>query len=353
MLKADFKKHTFRFIRPGGTSRGILTQKESWYIRIWDTRQPSVLGIGEASIIKGLSYDDRPDFEEKVANVCENINEFSSDYHHLLRDWPAIRFALEVALLDLQNAGRKELFPSAFVRGEAGIRINGLIWMGTPDFMLEQIEKKLEQGFSCVKLKIGAIDFDKEMELLKYIRKRFSKDTIELRVDANGAFTPADAMRKLDVLSTLAIHSIEQPIRAGQWEEMRHLCQKTPLPIALDEELIGVSDQKEKQKLLETIQPQYIILKPSLVGGCKAAEEWIAIAEQNNTGWWITSALEGNIGLNALAQWTFSLSNFMPQGLGTGQLYHNNINSPLEIRGEHLYHNAVGSWQDPFETDLG
>jgi len=209
----------------------------------------------------------------------------------------------------------------------------------------QQIEDKLEQGFDCVKMKIGAIDFETEIELLKGIRKRFSKETIELRVDANGAFQAGEeALQKLNTLALLDLHSIEQPIRQGQLEEMQKLCYKTPLPIALDEELIGVFEKPMKEEIINFIRPQYIILKPSLVGGFRGSQEWINAAERNDIPWWITSALESNIGLNAIAQWTFSLNSSMHQGLGTGSLYTNNFPAPLFVEKGALHYDAEGDW---------
>ena len=253
-----------------------------------------------------------------------------------LEEWSSIRFGVEMALQDLAMGGRQLYFPSAFTEGRLAIEINGLIWMGDKSTMLQRIQQKLEAGFHCIKLKIGAIDFEAELSLLQYIRERFSCEKVELRVDANGAFAPEEAMSKLEALAAFGLHSIEQPIRQGQWEEMAHLCRETPIPIALDEELIGVYGRKKKLELLEIVQPQYIILKPALCGGFSGAREWIELAEKRGIGWWVTSALESNIGLNALAQWVATLGNPMPQGLGTGQLYTNNLWSPLRQEGECL-----------------
>ncbi|MBI9061984.1 MAG: o-succinylbenzoate synthase [Marinilabiliaceae bacterium] len=346
MLKADFKKHIFQFKQPGGTSRGVLHVKSSWYIRVWDENDPACCGIGECSVLPGLSPDDRPDIETKLKEVCRDIENYAGNASGLLADWPAIRFALECALLDLHNGGKKIVFPSAFTKGADSIAINGLIWMGEPEFMLKQIETKLANGFSCLKMKIGAIDFDQELQILSGIRKRFSSDELALRVDANGAFQPASCLEKLERLAKYQIHSIEQPIMAGQWEAMATLCERTPLPIALDEELIGIVDRAEKEKMLKLIQPQYIIIKPSLTGGFQSSDEWIELAGRNNVGWWITSALEGNVGLNAIAQWTFLKNNPLPQGLGTGQVFTNNIDSPLWLEGERLKYNPAVEWAD-------
>jgi o-succinylbenzoate synthase len=326
-MQARYHKRTFHFKRPSGTSRGVLTEKHAWFIEIWDESNPDVVGIGECSIIPRLSPDfvDFDQYEAKVAETC-------SDLDLDLTDWPSIKFGVETALLDLQNGGKGVIFQNDFTKGKRSIPINGLIWMGNSNFMQEQIEEKLEEGFKTIKLKIGAIDFDSEIELLRSIRNRYSKEEITLRVDANGAFSPDEALGKLKRLSELAIHSIEQPIKQGQFEEMKQLCAETPLDIALDEELIGVNRTEDKIKLLDTIQPQYIILKPSLHGGIEGTKEWISLAEERHIPWWITSALESNIGLNAICQLTAEYSDLLPQGLGTGSLYTDNIPSHLQVR---------------------
>jgi o-succinylbenzoate synthase len=339
MLKAEFKKHTLIFKRPAGTSRGVLNTKDSWYLFVWDTNNSFVRGIGECSIIPNLSIDDRPDYEDMLEKLCSDINNYESYLNELKNGWPSILFGLETALADLKTGGKKIFYDSDFTKGKDSIYINGLIWMGDEAFMEEQVNEKIST-FDCLKMKIGAINFDKELDILKSIRsKDFNKP--ELRVDANGAFSFDEAKEKLQILSQYNIHSIEQPIKQGNWKDMSELCQITPVPIALDEELIGVNDPKKKELLLDTIKPQYIILKPSLLGGISMCEEWIRLAEERNIGWWITSALEGNIGLNYIAQWTYSLGVSMPQGLGTGSLYTNNIDSPLEVeKGRLWYRNA-------------
>lgn len=342
MLKARWFKHTLHFKNPVGTSRGVLHDKDSWFIILEDLTKPGIRGLGECGLLKGLSYDDRSGYEHKVNELCENINE--PGLQEALSDWPSIKFGLEMALRDLQVPESMILYPSPFTRGEKAMNINGLIWMGEKDFMFRQIEQKLQQGFNCIKMKIGAIDWEEELTLLKYIRKKFPPDRLELRVDANGAYTVKDAPKKLEELAQLKIHSIEQPIKAGQWEAMTELCRHSPIPIALDEELIGITECQEKNELMETICPQYIILKPSLVGGFAESEEWIDIAEKYDTGWWITSALESNVGLNAIAQWTFTFGNTIPQGLGTGRLYTNNITSPLEIANGQIHYNPGKKW---------
>ena len=340
-MKATYKKYTLNFKVPSGTSRGVMTQKETWFIIIKSERG---FGIGECGILRGLSVDDRPDFQEKLQWTCANIHLDKEELLNQLKEFPSIQFGLEQALLSLQSTDPFELFASDFTQKESPIPINGLIWMGDTDYMLKQLEQKLKDGFGCIKMKIGAIDFEKEISILKSIRERFSPEDIELRVDANGAFEPKEAQEKLERLAQFKIHSIEQPIKAGQWEEMANLCESTPLPIALDEELIGVFDVTEKKKLLQTIQPQYIILKPSLVGGIGGSKEWITLAENDNIDWWITSALESNIGLNAIAQFTYSLNTKMPQGLGTGSLFTNNIDSPLKVFEGKLFYRRTRTW---------
>ena len=341
MIKANYKKYILNFKNPSGTSRGILRTKETWFIILEENGKT---GIGETGLFRGLSIDDVSNYEEKLIWVCKNINLGLDKLLSEVIDFPSIQFGLEQAFLSLKSEDKFQLFPSQFTGGEKSIPINGLVWMGEKEFMKNQIKEKLKTGFSCIKMKIGAIDFDTEIELLKSIRKEFSSKEIELRVDANGAFNPKKALEKLQILSELEIHSIEQPIKQGQVNEMAQLCAKTPLPIALDEELIGVFSLEEKQQLLETIQPQYIILKPSLIGGFAGSKEWINLAEHNNCGWWITSALESNIGLNAIAQFTDTLQSNLPQGLGTGGLFTNNFESPLEVINGTLQYNPNKIW---------
>ena len=344
MLKARFKKHVFNFKTPGGTSRGVLKTKDSWHILIWDTDRPEITGVGECSIIPKLSIDDRPDLEEKIAEVCETIHLPGRSQSADLDAFPSIRFGLEVALEDLESKGSKVLFGSSFTSNEAGIPINGLVWMGNYSFMRDQIVEKVEAGFTCIKLKIGSILFEDELSLLRMIRRDFGEKDLVIRVDANGAFHAERAPEVLKRLSEYRLHSIEQPIKQGQWEAMARLCENPLIPIALDEELIGVTDKSEKAAMIKTIQPQYLILKPGLLGGFEASKEFIELADAAGVNWWVTSALEGNIGLNAIAQWTATLNHTMPQGLGTGQLFSNNIPSPLTIREGHLYYDTGKDW---------
>lgn len=340
-MQAHFKKYILNFKQPGGTSRGVLYTKETYFLILEDYGKTAV---GECSLFKGLSADDRPDYEEKLKWVCTNIQLGKEKILEEVFDLPSIQFGVEQAFLSLDSSNMFELFQSDFTKGKDSIPINGLIWMGSKDFMKQQIKEKLIAGFNTLKLKIGAIDFDSEVELLRSIRKEYSSSEIELRVDANGAFTPDNAIEKLKVLSDLELHSIEQPIKQGQWEEMAELCSKTPLPIALDEELIGIFSLKEKEKVIGIIKPQYIILKPSLIGGFSGSKEWIDIAEGHNVMWWITSALESNIGLNAIAQYTYSLNVTIPQGLGTGGLFTNNFDSPLYVKNGQLYYGPQLLW---------
>ncbi len=330
-----------QFKNPSGTSRGILRTKETWFIILEENGKT---GIGETGLFRGLSIDDIPNYEEKLSWACENIKLGLTDLLAVFIEFPSIQFGLEQAFLSLQCENKFQLFPSEFSRGKESITINGLVWMGDQQFMKSQIQEKINSGFSCIKMKIGAIDFDAEVALLKSIRKEFSSNEIELRVDANGAFKPENALEKLKTLSELDLHSIEQPIKQGQLQEMALLCEKTPLPIALDEELIGVFSNQEKQEVIKMVKPQFIILKPSLVGGFGGTTEWVDIAKKNNIDWWITSALESNIGLNAIAQFTHTLKNKLPQGLGTGGLFTNNFESPLEVENGTLHYNNSKKW---------
>ncbi|CDF78924.1 O-succinylbenzoate synthase [Formosa agariphila KMM 3901] len=341
MISATYHKYILNFKNPSGTSRGVLTTKETWFIHIENQGRK---GVGECGVFRGLSADDRPDFEEKLKWTCNNIHLGLEALLIALIEFPSIQFGLEMAFKSLVGETAFTLFPSKFTSGEDAIPINGLIWMGSADFMKAQIKDKLEADFNCIKMKIGAIDFQTEVDLLKSIRKEFSASEIELRVDANGAFQPTEALEKLKILSDFNLHSIEQPIKAGQIEAMSSLCEHTPLPIALDEELIGVFNQERKVKLLNLINPQYIILKPSLVGGFQGSDSWISLAEKKAIGWWITSALESNIGLNAIAQYTYTLQSNLPQGLGTGGLFTNNFDSPLEVKAGKLQYVKDKNW---------
>lgn len=341
-MTASYYKYLLDFKRPSGTSRGVMTEKETWFILL---EKDGKRGIGECGILRGLSIDDRPDYEEKLQWICENIYLGKEVLWNALHGFPSLQFGMETAFQSLESEDPFLLFPSAFTQGEKIIPINGLVWMGQPDYMKEQIEEKLATGYNCIKLKIGAIDFDAELSLLHFIRKNFTPEQIEIRVDANGAFKPEDALDKLNRLAEFKIHSIEQPIAKDQRIEMSLLCKHTPIAIALDEELIGVFGIDNKKRVLEEICPQYIILKPSLIGGFKGTKEWIDLAEKQNIGWWITSALESNIGLNAIAQWTFLQNSLMPQGLGTGGLYTNNFVAPLVVQNGALKYDTTLHWE--------
>lgn len=340
-MTATFQQYTLNFKQASGTSRGILKTKATWFIFL---KKDDKLGIGECGLFRGLSCDDRPDYEEKMQWTCNNIHLGLETLLEELTEFPSIQFGLEQAFKSLESSSAFELFPSEFTRGNDSISINGLIWMGTEAFMKAQIKDKIEAGFNCIKMKIGAIDFNTELALLKSIRQEFSSKDIELRVDANGAFSPSEALEKLKRLSDFDLHSIEQPIKQGQFDAMASLCEQTPLAIALDEELIDVHHVTKREELLQTINPQYIILKPSLVGGWNGSQQWIDIAEHNKIGWWITSALESNVGLNAISQWTYTLKSLLPQGLGTGRLFTNNFESPLLVENGTLRYQKHTNW---------
>lgn len=371
MYKIEISERTLHFKQPAGTSRGVYTTRHSYYLTLTSDELPGVEGVGECATLPDLSCDAKPEYEMTLRQVCQMVEQMGRIPYDMIRAYPSITFGLETAFASFFDAAKKfleivpaegasssemlkqkgvsvpagmenltELFDSPFGRGEEGITINGLVWMGTYEEMLARLEEKLQAGFHCVKLKIGAIDFFKELDLIKRIRDVYTKEQVELRVDANGGFLPENAMSQLETLAKYDIHSIEQPIKQHQWPKMAQLCRETPLPIALDEELIGVNVRSMKQALLDTVRPQYIILKPSLHGGIYGCNEWIELANQRGIGSWITSALESNIGLNAIAHYAAKVygSNVkMPQGLGTGQLFTDNIPMPLEIRGDKLF----------------
>lgn len=343
-MEYRIEKRTLHFKQPAGTSRGVYTTRKIWLVHLSDGE---LEGIGECAPLPDLSCDAMSDeaYEAKLNHFCQDLCQTGAIDEDAMRDYPSMLFGLETALLDLQNkllipnSKFSILFDTPFSRGEEGIPINGLVWMGNHEEMLQRLEEKLEKGFRCVKLKIGAIDFDQELDLIKRIRDRFSFHEVELRLDANGAFEYEEALYKLELLSQYNIHSIEQPIKQGQWAYMAELCRESPLPIALDEELIGVNDPEMKHHMLNIIKPRYIILKPSLHGGMLGCREWIQAANDLGIGSWITSALESNIGLNAIAQFASDVYGphiTMPQGLGTGQLFTDNIPMPLSIKGDEI-----------------
>jgi o-succinylbenzoate synthase len=354
-VRTDCLPYDLNFKFDAGTSRGVLKKKTSYLIRVQSAEFPGLSGYGEAGPLPKLSIEDGEDLEAVIASygnvlagaklpleeiaLLEKLQVLISDDH------PSVRFAFETALLDLMNGGKRQIFREMPLAKLGRQKINGLIWMGEPDFMLQQIEQKLNEGYDCIKMKIGAIDFEQECRLLAHIRSHYSANEISLRVDANGAFAPGEALEKLDKLSKFDVHSIEQPIRQGNWEEMARICAYSPVPVALDEELIGVYGQN-RVELLETVRPPFIILKPTLVGGIQNTMEWIELAKKFGIGWWMTSALESNIGLNAIFQFTSLYQPDLPQGLGTGQLYTNNINSPLTISQGDLFYDQQGEWGD-------
>lgn len=346
-LEATYVKKSFTFTFDARTSRGKMKEKVSWFIKVWDVENPSIVGFGECGPLPGLSIDDRPDFEKTLSDVVKNLREVETTTPFEIATriapvgFPSIRFAVETALLDLMNGGSRVLYPDcSFIRGEP-VPINGLVWMGEFDFMLRQVHKKVGEGFTCIKIKVGGLDFNEECRLLETIRQYYPSDQITLRLDANGAFSANEAMRKLERLSAFDIHSIEQPIRQGQIQ-LKDICKQSPIAIALDEELIG--RELDKLSLLEEIRPSYIILKPTLHGGLHHCAEWIQIAESIKIGWWITSALESNVGLNAICQFTSNYASSLPQGLGTGSLYLNNFESPLDARDGNINYRKGVQW---------
>ena len=340
MIKISIEERTLHFKQPAGTSRGVYTERKIWLVTMTDGERQ---GVGECAPLPDLSCDALPNYGDVLRDFCDEVERTGQLDTEALRDYPSMLFGLETAMTALHApcaTSHPLLFDTAFSRGEVGIPINGLVWMGTYEEMLQRMEQKLAQGFRCVKLKIGAIDFERELDLVKRIRDRFSHREVELRLDANGGFKPEEALYKLELLSQYAIHSIEQPVKPRQWALMAELCRDAPLPIALDEELIGVNDYEQKRQMLRIIKPAYIVLKPSLHGGMAGCREWIEIANEEGIGSWITSALESNIGLNAIAQFCSEVYGdhiTMPQGLGTGQLFVDNIDMPLQIRGNELW----------------
>ena len=348
-LRASFFKKVFTFNFKARTSRGLMKDKTSWFIRI-DGDSPNVFGLGECGPLPGLSTDHGPDFEEKLLSIIERINastfELPADdkIKQLVPvEFPSILFGVETALLDLQNGGKRIIYSNSFIQGKP-ISINGLIWMGDMDFMMDQINKKIAQGFTCLKLKVGGLDFDRECDILNYIRKRYFRQDIVIRLDANGALKIDEVLYKLGEMARFKIHSIEQPIKPGL-EEMEELCRKSPIPVAFDEELIGVTSGEQRTQLLEKLKPSFLVLKPTLHGGLKSCEEWISLAGSLGIGWWITSALESNIGLNAICQFAANYQTELPQGLGTGTIYDKNFESPLTVKDGYIFHDQNLDWE--------
>ncbi len=342
MRKITITSKLLHFLQPAGTSRGVYNTRLSFYLKLTSDEQPDVVGVGECATLPDLSCDAMPpnEYERKLRTFCDEYEHTGVIDYEAMRAYPSMLFGLETAVAQFNAKGSLNFFDTPFGRGEEGIPINGLVWMGTFEEMFERLEAKLKAGFRCIKIKIGAIDFDRELQLIRHIRSTFSRNNVELRVDANGGFTPEEALSRMEALVQYDIHSIEQPIKQHQWTEMARLCAATPLPIGLDEELIGVNERQKKIELLDTIRPQYIVLKPSLHGGMAGTEEWIQLARERNIGSWITSALESNVGLNAIAQLTASIygTNIRhAQGLGTGQLFADNIEMPLKVVGDKLW----------------
>lgn len=342
MRKITITSKLLHFLQPAGTSRGVYNTRLSFYLKLTSDEQPDVVGVGECATLPDLSCDAMPpnEYERKLRTFCDKYERTGVIDYEAMRPYPSMLFGLETAVAQFNAKGSLNFFDTPFGRGEEGIPINGLVWMGTFEEMFERLEAKLKAGFRCIKIKIGAIDFDRELQLIRHIRSTFSRKDVELRVDANGGFTPEEALSRMEALVQYDIHSIEQPIKQHQWTEMARLCAATPLPIGLDEELIGVNERQKKIELLDTIRPQYIVLKPSLHGGMAGTAEWIQLARERNIGSWITSALESNVGLNAIAQLTASIygTNIRhAQGLGTGQLFADNIEMPLKVIGDKLW----------------
>jgi o-succinylbenzoate synthase len=339
-MKAYFFKHNLEFNMPSRTSRDVLYNKPSWYLVIRDQNR---IGVGECSIIPGLSLDRVNYIETKLDYICREISSGNKLDIEEFNDYPAIKFALETALRDFDfSESPFKINDSNFSNFKDKIKINGLVWMGDIKFMRSQIIEKVNRGFSCIKIKVGALKFESELQLIKEIRRDFTHKDLEIRLDANGAFKINEALEKLERLNEFSIHSIEQPIKKNHWQEMAKLCELSPIPIALDEELIGIN--LSKTKLLNTIKPDYLILKPSLLGGFTECDNWISLAQEKEIKWWATSALEGNVGLNAIAQWVYTKNSKLRQGLGTGMLFKNNVNSPLEISADSIYLNENKEW---------
>ena len=352
MLTLTYQRRALRFNFPARTSRGALTEHVAYYLGLRDRGRPARVGWGEAAPLAGLSPDYGADFEATVAGFCRQFNQAghaalsATEAAELVPPTlPALRFALETAVLDLNGGGRHQLYANDFSQGRAALPINGLVWMGDAPFMRAQIRQKLAAGYACLKVKIGSLDFATELALLAEIRAEADAAHLTLRVDANGAFSPAEAPAKLAALARFGLHSIEQPLAAGQWPALAALCRTSPIPVALDEELIGLTDPARQEALLAAVRPPYLVLKPTLLGGHAATRRWIALAEARGIGWWITSALESNVGLNAVGQLTgeYAVGSFA-QGLGTGQLYENNLAAPLRIEAGTLRYDPAGAW---------
>lgn len=348
-MRLQFLPYNLIFKTPAGTSRGIMNEKITCIMRIFDESSPQQFGLGEAGIFPGLSPEADNRFFYKLMELQANIRIGKPTD---LSAFPSLQSGLEQCIRDFAGGCKRIYFDSPFVEGKSPITINGLVWMGNYETMMDRLRQKIELGFKCIKIKIGAINWQNELDLIRHIRKTYSANEVEIRVDANGAFNMDNVLPKLAQLAELDIHSIEQPIPAGHPELMHFLCDVSPLPVALDEELIGKFSFEQKKETLDLIRPRYIVLKPSLIGGFSGAEEWINLAKERGIGWWITSALESSIGLNALAQWVATLDNPMPQGLGTGQLYTNNFPSPLFLDRDQLSYNPQANIDYSFINKL-
>lgn len=333
-MRVSIARHRLHFKQPSRTSREVLNHKDVWYVELTDPATNKT-GVGECAVFPGLSCDWTPEYEQRLIEICQAIKNGDNPE---IESYPSIKFGIESAMAQIRGEHQ------GWTSGDVSFTINGLVWMGSEEEMTQRVEDKIAQGFGCVKLKIGGIDFDRELAILRSVRESFSKNTIEIRLDANGAFTPENVLKRLDQLARFDIHSIEQPIRQHQWTQMRTVCAESPIPIALDEELIGINSGDTKARMLDAIQPAYIILKPTLCGGLSGSDEWVTLATERNIGWWATSALESNVGLNAIANWLAGYNPSLPQGLGTGALYTNNIPSPLQLRGEKLSRNQLATW---------
>lgn len=354
-LRTAYTKHVFHFNFQARTSRGAMRERSSWFIKIWDEKSPEVYGLGECAPLPGLSIDDLPDYEDRLKEVLQGLEKLTLDnalrmpVELSLPNYPSLVFGLETALFDLWNGGQRIIFQNDFLAGRK-LPINGLIWMADMDLMLQQIAIKIQDGYRCIKMKVGGLNFERECDILHYVRKKYFREDVTIRLDANGAFKAEDCLYKLKELSKFSIHSIEQPIKPGQVDLLRALSEQSPIPIALDEELIGVVELDKREQLLKESKVPYIILKPSLHGGLSSCRHWIALAEKMNVGWWITSALESNIGLNAISQFTAEYPVSIPQGLGTGQLYDDNVDSPLLVKQGMISYDKTRNWNTDFLT---
>lgn len=334
-----FQHHTLFFHKPAKTSRDVMTSRDVYFAQC-TSGDGVISGLGECAPIWGLSPESKAEVERTLAN-WSSIMQQPEQLADVFNRMSSLRFAIETALRDMAAGGTMQLFD---VDLNHPIPINGLIWMSDAPSMLRECREKVEAGFTTIKFKVGALNFEEELHLLRAVRSEFAERNLEIRLDANGAFASDDVLEKLDALSTFRIHSIEQPIKAGQHEAMARLIEKSPMAIALDEELIGVHAATDKRRLLKEIKPHYLVLKPTLHGGFSGCDEWVALATEMGIGWWATSALESNVGLNAIAQWVLTKQVSMPQGLGTGSLFSNNVQSPWVVENGFLRYDENLRW---------